>query len=193
MGRIEDLERRVAALEGTADSGRTEAASLPAPKPAPDLRQLKALRLREGSRYVREDMRGAVTYAGSALLGDRELMWAREHGVPEVCDLEPAGVARLLAALGHPSRLALVRDLLTGPRTSRELQAVIGSGSAGQLYHHLKDLIAAGIVGQSGRSCYQIAVDRVIPLLVILAASGDIGRSEGTQDESAPAQAEQGD
>ena len=121
-------------------------------------------------------MRGAVAYAGSATLGEGEVLWAGEHGLPQIWDLEPTDVARLLAALGHPARLALVRALLTGVRTSQELQEVIGSGSAGQLYHHLKDLIAAGVVDQAGRSRYRISAGRIVPLLVILAAAGDVAR-----------------
>ena len=193
MSRIGDLERRVAALESIAVSRSIEAGPAPASNPAPDLRRLEALRLREGPRYAREDMCGAVTYAASVRLGDRELMWTSEHGLPEIWDMEPSEMARLFAALGHSSRLTLVRALLTAPQTSRQLQDVIGSGSAGQLYHHLKDLISAGIVEQSGRSCYQVATDRVVPILVILAACGDIGRPLGHRDTCALPLEEQAD
>lgn len=181
---VDDLERRVAALEAAARN----AASAPPASPAtpPDagtptalatLRHLEELRSREGPRYVSDDVRGALTYAGSAQFGDREVLWAGEHGLPEVWDLDPAAVARLLAALGHPTRLALVRALIPEARTSQELQALIGGGSAGQLYHHLKDLIAAGVVDQTARSCYRIAGGRIMPLLVILAAAGDVARA----------------
>jgi DNA-binding transcriptional ArsR family regulator len=170
-GRLDELERRIAALEVMATAGGPAPAS-----PAYDLRQLDDLRRREGPRYERGSMRGAIAYAGSAKLGEEEVLWAGEHGLPEIWDLEQTSVARLLAALAHPARLALVRALLTGDRTSHELQAVIDSGSAGQLYHHLRDLISAGIVDQTGRSRYRIADSRVIPLLVILAAASDVAR-----------------
>jgi DNA-binding transcriptional ArsR family regulator len=190
--RIENLERRISALESLAvwksswplaEDALEEDREAAAPSPLPDLRQLERLRRREGPRYVGDTVRGAVTYAGSARLGDREVLWASEHGLPEVWDLEPAGLARLLGVLGHPARLGLVRALMSGVRTSQELQDVIGSGSAGQLYHHLKDLISAGLVDQSGRSRYQIAAGRIVPLLVLMAAAGDLAHPQTPQDD----------
>ena len=172
--RLEELERRVGALEvaAWARDGRE-------PATAPDLALLDGLRRKDGPRYARGPLRGAVTYSGAAEFGDdRRLLWAGEHGLPEVLDLEPAVLAHMFAALGHPARLALVRALLAGNRTSAELQEVVGTASAGQLYHHLKDLIAAGVAEQAGRSRYRISNARVVPLLVVLAAAGDVARPQ---------------
>ena len=178
ISRLGDLERRLAALEANARAGeRAEQA------PLADLRALDELRHRDGPRYVRGRMRGAVTYAGSATLGDDEVLWAGEHGLAQIWDLDPGEVAKLLAALGHPARFALVRALLVGVRSSQELQEVIGSGSAGQLYHHLKDLLAAGVVDQAGRSRYRISAARIVPLLIIFAAAGDVARPHDPASE----------
>jgi DNA-binding transcriptional ArsR family regulator len=171
--RLDELERRVAALEVAAwarDDSRTAA--------APDLAALDELRRKDGPRYARGELRGAVTFAGSAEFGDRKLLWAGEHGLPEIVDLDHDAMARLFTALGHPARLALVRALLAGDRTSAGLQEVIGTASAGQLYHHLKDLIAAGVAEQAGRSRYRISNARIVPLLVVLAAAGDVARPQ---------------
>jgi ArsR family transcriptional regulator len=185
ISRLDDLERRVGGLEILLDATDRALAA-----PPPDLRQLDELRHREGPRYVRGSLRGAVTYAGTATLGEGEVLWAGEHGLPQIWDLDPADIARLLAALGHPARLALVRALLAGVRTSQELQEVIGSSSAGQLYHHLNDLMAAGVVDQAGRSRYRISAGRIVPLLVILAAAGDVARphdpEKGTDEHEEP-------
>jgi DNA-binding transcriptional ArsR family regulator len=181
VSRLDDLERRVAALEANAPA--TGAAE---PTPLADLKALDDLRRRDGPRYTRGRMRGAVTYAGSAKLGEEEVLWAGERGLAQIWDLGLAEVARLLAALGHPARLALVRALLVGERSSQELQEVIGSGSAGQLYHHLKDLLAAGVVDQAGRSRYRISVGRIVPLLVIFAAAGDVARPHDPEHEPDP-------
>jgi DNA-binding transcriptional ArsR family regulator len=186
ISRLEDLERRVGALEVV-----TLAVNQTPPSPLPDLRQLDELRRRDGPRYVRGNLRGAVAYAGSATLGEGEVLWAGEHGLPDIWDLEPAGLARLMAALGHPTRLALVRALLVGARTSQELQAVIGSESAGQLYHHLKDLLSVGVVDQTGRSLYRISASRVVPLLVILAAAGDVASPHEPSGEPASPEPEE--
>ncbi len=181
--RIEKLERRVDVLEARDPTAPSTPSSSARPAPVPDLRQLEELRLRQGDQYVRGEMRGAVTYAVSAKTGDKEVLWAGDHGAPEIWDLEPASLARSLAALGHPARITLVRSLLTGPKTSQDLQEVIGSGSTGQLYHHLNDLISAGVVDQTARSQYQIDRSRIAPLLVILAAAGDAARPQFSQTD----------
>jgi len=181
IARIEELERRMGAVEVVVMASAESRSGSPS-----DLRQLDELRRRDGARYVRGDLKGAVTYAGSASFGEGEVLWAGERGLPQIWDMEPRTLAPLLAALGHPARLALVRALLAGERTSQELQDVIGSASAGQLYHHLKDLIAAGVVDQAGRSRYGIAAGRIVPLLVIFAAAGDVARPHEPESGSDP-------
>jgi hypothetical protein len=178
--RVADLSRRVAVLEAAerSDTG-SGAASSSGREPADvgaNLRLVTALRGRKGPRYVRDDVAGAVSFTGAARIGGSEVLWAAEHGLPEVWDAEPGDLARLLAALGHPARLALVRAVLAGVATSQELAATAGVGSTGQLYHHLKDLIAVGVVEQAGRNRYRIEPAKVVPLLVILAAAGDVAR-----------------
>ena len=177
--RVADLSRRVAVLEA---AERSESSSAPSDggREAVDvgvnLRLVTALRGRKGPRYVRDDVAGALSFTGVARIGDSEVLWTAEHGLPEVWDAELGDLARLLAALGHPARLALVRAVLAGVATSQELAATTGVGSTGQLYHHLKDLIAVGVVEQAGRNRYRIEPAKVVPLLVILAAAGDVAR-----------------
>jgi predicted transcriptional regulator len=178
--RVADLSRRVAVLEAAegSDAG-SSAASGSGREPAEvgvNLRLVSALRGRKGPRYVRDDVAGAVSFTGAARIGGSEVLWAAEHGLPEVWDADLGDLARLLAALGHPARLALVRAVLAGAATSQELAATAGAGSTGQLYHHLKDLIAVGVVEQAGRNRYRIEPAKVVPLLVILAAAGDVAR-----------------
>jgi hypothetical protein len=164
--RVEALEKRVAALEGR--TARRPATS------ASDLAQVEQLRRRSGPRYARAGMRGAVAYAGALRSGGREAAWIKEHGAAELLDADAGGLARVLAALAHPARVTLTRALLAAPRTSQELQSLIGASSAGPLYHHLKGMVAAGLVTQSGRSRYEVPAERAIPLLVVLAAAGDL-------------------
>ena len=128
---------------------------------------------RRAPRYRGPGVRGAVAYAGAARLGEREVRWIQEHPLPELLAIDPALVARTLAALGHPARLLVVRALLRQPHSSQQLQGVLAGSSPGQLYHHLKDLLAAGLVRQSARSQYEIASHQVVPLLATLAAAAD--------------------
>jgi hypothetical protein len=77
----------------------------------------------------------------------------------------------VLAALAQPVRLRLLLAVLNGRHTSAELGQIDGSGTTGQLYHHLRQLVAAGWLRSAGRGQYQIPPERVIPLLVALAAA----------------------
>ncbi len=79
--------------------------------------------------------------------------------------------AEPLAALGHPVRLAVLRGVLTGLHTTAELAALDRLGTTGQLYHHLRQLQAAGWLRSTGRRRYDVPATRVIPLLVILTAA----------------------
>jgi len=79
--------------------------------------------------------------------------------------------AEPLAALGHPVRLAVLRGVLTGLHTTAELAALDRLGTTGQLYHHLRQLQAAGWLRSTGRGRYDVPATRVIPLLVILTAA----------------------
>jgi len=79
--------------------------------------------------------------------------------------------AEPLAALGHPVRLAVLRGVLTGLHTTSELAALDRLGTTGQLYHHLRQLQAAGWLRSTGRGRYDVPATRVIPLLVIVTAA----------------------
>jgi hypothetical protein len=69
-------------------------------------------------------------------------------------------------------RLVLVQAVLAGRRTVAELEALESLGTTGQLYHHLRQLVAAGWLQTAGRGRYAVPGDRVVPLLVVLAAVG---------------------
>lgn len=179
--KVADLLKRVKRLE----RGVTQLPERPAPLPAPaDLALLDRLRSLKEPRYQATGLRGAVTYAGSATFGDREHLWMREHALPDIMDLDPAGLARALATLGHPTRLTLLRTLLREPCSSQRLQEVLGVSSAGPLYHHLKELLAVGLVVQTRRSLYEVPAHHVIPLLLVLAAAADCLANEAAPTPS---------
>ena len=122
---------------------------------------------------------GVVTYQGeSHLHGD--VTWSIGYAPDAILELSVARTSEVLAALGHPVRLQLVRRLLRGPANAADLQEAVGLGSPGQVYHHLKTLSAANVVEQHARGDYRIGAKKVVPLLVSMLAAADISGELGT-------------
>ena len=76
-----------------------------------------------------------------------------------------------LTALGHPVRLNILRAVLAGQHVTAEIASTGGLGTTGQLYHHLRQLQAAGWLRPAGRGRYEIPPARIIPLLAIVTAA----------------------
>ncbi|MDQ0795005.1 helix-turn-helix transcriptional regulator [Streptomyces sp. B1I3] len=167
--RVAELERRIAALESVADRGAPELGdgdfwALDGLKDqlgrvgdaAADGGVLftGAVRLPAGERY--EWQYGALT-AGLLGNGEDRPDWSE--------------AAEPLAALGHPVRLRLLREILGGRRTAAELAELDETGTTGQIYHHLRLLTAAGWLHAAGRGRYEVPGARVVPLLVVLTAA----------------------
>ncbi len=167
--RVAELERRLTALEqvaapGTPSLGEGDFWALDGLKDqlgrvgdaASDGGVLftGAVRLPAGERY--EWQYGALT---EGLLGSGE----------DRPDWSEA--AEPLAALGHPVRLRLLREILGGRRTAAELAELDETGTTGQIYHHLRLLTGAGWLRTTGRGRYEVPGARVVPLLVILTAA----------------------
>jgi len=174
--RLADVERRITQLEaalaapaGTGDRGPhgdDRAAAAPEGAGASTFWALEGLRARSGAQ-------GGVLVTGTAPLptgGHAE--WQEAHPATDVLDDDWEPTAPVLAALGHPVRLRLLRAVLHGTATAAELTALPGVGTSGQTYHHLRQLTAAGwlqpAVGAS-RGAHEVPLPRVVPLLAVLA------------------------
>ncbi|MDQ2786124.1 MAG: winged helix-turn-helix domain-containing protein [Chloroflexota bacterium] len=81
------------------------------------------------------------------------------------------GSVRVLAALASMPRLALYRAVLEHPATSGELMKAAGLNTTGQLYHHLRELIGAGLIAQEGRDRYALVPERLPAARSILGAA----------------------
>lgn len=160
---MDDDDDRLAALEARIAALEAAIATAPPPPPAPAL-DPDAFWALEGL-HARTGGAGAVMIVGEVVVpGGTEARWQEGVGADELLAEDWGRAADLLAALGHPVRLALLRHVLHGQATARELQAIDGMGTSGQVYHHLRHLTATGWL-RSLRGRYEVPPERVVPLL----------------------------
>ncbi|WP_119730708.1 helix-turn-helix domain-containing protein [Thermomonospora amylolytica] len=158
--RVARLEARLAELE-RARPAEGEA--------VPDAGTFWAL---EGLKERTGEPGGRVLFTGSVTLpGGEHFEWQQEFTAEHLLDRDWGEAAAAVAALGHPIRLLLLREILHGARTVAELGAHERLGTSGQLYHHLRQLVAAGWLRTTARGQYAVPGERVVPLLVVLAAA----------------------
>lgn len=119
----------------------------------------------------RLDPPGGIVFAGMVTVAAGPVSWQITLPTDDLLERDWTANAASLAALGNPVRLSLLHAILGGSVTVGDLSAGEGMGSTGQLYHHLGQLIATGWLLSGGRGTYSIPPERVVPLLVILAAS----------------------
>lgn len=155
--RVDAIEQRLAVLE----AHLFQAQSAPADAERP-LWALEALQ-------ERVDDPGAVMLVGSVKLPDeRRAQWQLGAVAHDLLDQDWADGADTLGALGHPVRLRLLQRILTGAATVNDLVETDGVGTSGQVYHHLRQLTAAGWLRGIGGGRYEVPVARIVPLLAII-------------------------
>lgn len=115
---------------------------------------------------------GYIAYTGRAVLPDgRVAEWHCDHAADEIMEEAWESMERNLRALSHGRRLALLQDVLRGATSALELERSGRHGTSGQIYNHLRQLTEAGWLRAERRGAYVVPVDRVIPLLTVLAAA----------------------
>ncbi|SMB81392.1 winged helix-turn-helix domain-containing protein [Deinococcus hopiensis] len=153
--RVHLLEERMAALERQAR-----------PSPVPSGDTLWALQ------HLQEQGFDGVLFTGQVNVPEGGTV-AWQYGLPTqtflVQDWDAA--SPILAALGSPPRLRLLRAILGGQTRNADLAQLGELGSTGQLYHHLRELVSTGWLKPAGRGIHRVPAERVVPLLVILAAT----------------------
>jgi len=192
---VSDLLDRIAALEGGKPEGEEKRSASAVVAPGePDLELLERLQGRTGAPYEEDDERGAILYSGSARFDDRSYVWQIERPVPGLLGVEEEVLTPVISALASPPRLQLLKALLRGASNNQQLQEALGEVSVGQLYHHLKELQASGLIAQKRRGSYEIKTQAVIPLLAILAAAYDLAdhRERDSSGEAAEVSVDEG-
>ncbi len=117
-----------------------------------------------------------VTYSGTGPWRDSAVTWQIIRGWGSVLDETNERSAALFNALASPSRLRIVAELMAAGEqvSTAELARRLDQPSTGQLFHHLKELLAAGVIYQPVRGTYAIRREHAVPLLTILCAALDI-------------------
>jgi len=158
VDRLEELERRVAALE---QSGGGD----------PQLPWAVArLRQEFDAAGVRN---GGVLLAGALQLptGER-LDWQAQFATDAIVgDVWTIEAANCLAVLANPVRLRLLREIVYGRRTAADLAAIEELGTSAEIYQHLRQLAAVGWLQTAGLGRFEVPEGRLVPLLAALASA----------------------
>lgn len=166
--RMTALEARVAALESRLAVRLGSAADTDPPASTPDPAVDPDVFWALLGLEARAPDPGAVMIVGSvATPAGQVARWQLGAGTQDLLDDAWDGVADRLAALGHPVRLRLLQQVLHGTSTARELTEVEGIGTSGQVYHHLRQLTAAGWLRNRG-SHYEVPIEALVPLLTTI-------------------------
>ena len=128
---------------------------------------------------------GLVTYLGVYNSGGRQSNWIR-NGVSadDLLSLIESGIAgKVLICIGNANRLAMLLEILRGPKTVASLVEKCGFGSAGQAYHHLRPLLAADIIAEdeNQKGVYIIQPHKVQGIIMLLAGISDMVDETYTQ------------
>jgi DNA-binding transcriptional ArsR family regulator len=164
MSSFSGLVDRLAALEARVE--KLEASDARVEREGTDSNLLEWLR-------AQTPAGGGVAFAGSVdLPNGRRVEWQMGHTAAQLLSTDWTDIAPALTALGHPIRLRLLNAVLAGVHETAALAATLGDGTTGQLHHHLRELTAAGWLRAERRGRYDIPAERMVPLLVAVAAAG---------------------
>jgi len=125
------------------------------------------------------DETDSLTLTGTVHQGSRSFNFRHRGRLTEALGADAEAVAAIFAGLGNPFRVKVLRLLLDGPLTSHDLQAKLEVGAPGQLYHHLKELMVAGLISQEKRGVYAIREEAALPVLIAFVMAPRIGYQRG--------------
>lgn len=123
--------------------------------------------------------------------GNGEYRWDFQATVEDILSFDDDSAARILAAIGHRQRLAILKAVLNKPSTAAELVTTLDLGTTGAAYHHLNVLQAANLVSQMSRGVYVVDQKMVAGVFAILAglesaeASSFSDAVDASEDEDA--------
>lgn len=129
---------------------------------------------------------GCVTYIGTYESGGNQSTWI-QHSLdidPLLEQVESGVAAKVLSCIGSNDRLRLLLALLRKPMTVQQMVAECGFNTTGQVYNHLRSLIAVDLISEdehAARGTYAIVPHRVSGIIMVLAGVRDLLDNEFTQ------------
>ena len=122
---------------------------------------------------------GSVTYLGLFSSGGRQSNWIQNAVNTDdlLALIDNKSAAAVLHCIGSNDRLSLLRALLRTPMNVATMVEACGFNTTGQVYHHLKPLIAADLVfevEQGERGIYAVKSHRVQGIIMLLAGVADL-------------------
>lgn len=121
---------------------------------------------------------GAITYLGTFTSGERTAKWVKNeiHVVSLLELIENKTAEKVLACIGNGDRLNLLLSILKKPKTVAQLVEECGYNSTGQVYHHLKPLLAADLVAEDKvkKGYYVVQPYRIQGIIMLLAGISDM-------------------
>ena len=121
---------------------------------------------------------GNITYLGVFASGGNQSSWVKK-GVSgnDLLSLAENGTAKsVLACIGSQEKLNILTALLRKPSNVAQLVEKCGFGSTGQVYHHLKPLLAADLICElrTRKGYYEVSAHRVQGIVMILCGIADL-------------------
>lgn len=166
---LRDLSQRVASLEKKSPKKESDSKALQPPASLHENEFWALTGLRSRLSEHPSTAQGAVMLVGAVTLPTgAPVAWQQTVATSGLFEVEWEDQATPLAALGHPMRLEILRHILSGTHATAELAAIESLGTTGQLHHHLRQLLSAGWVKQSGRGSYEVPAQRIVPLLACI-------------------------
>ena len=131
----------------------------------------------------KENRTGSITYLGVFNSGGRQSNWIQNDVNTDrlLALIENKLAATVLQCIGNNDRLTLLLALLRTPMNVASMVTECGFNTTGQVYHHLKPLIAADLVfevEQAERGVYAVIPHRVSGIIMLLAGISDLMSTE---------------
>lgn len=125
---------------------------------------------------------GLINYMGVFASGGRQSCWIKKHMDVEsqlLPLIENHMAEKVLRCIGNGDRLNILLAVLQKPRTVAELVTVCGLNSTGQVYHHMKPLLAADLLAEDDtdptkKGVYVVRPHKVQGIVMLLAGIADM-------------------